>query len=111
MSWMHDFFSKHGESMPDKETIHILGNFTRQEIYNLYKDYAEGTEGNGSFIKYAYFTRIWKKEFNNVHIPKSTWMGVCCTCASLKEKRDKSKGIERGTSPQNYFLELDNYLL
>ena len=35
ISWMHDFFSKHGESMPNRETIHILDNFTRCEIYKL----------------------------------------------------------------------------
>ena len=46
--------------MPNRETIHIPDNFTRQEIYNLYKEYVEGDEGNGNFIKYAYFTRVWK---------------------------------------------------
>ena len=66
---MHDFFSKHGESMLDRETIHIPDNFSRQEIYNLYKEFVQA-EGNNNFIKYAYFTRLWKIEFNNVRIPK-----------------------------------------
>ena len=30
ISWMCDFFSKHGEGMPDRETIHIPDNFSRQ---------------------------------------------------------------------------------
>ena len=61
----------------------------------MYKGYVEGVEGNGNFITYAYFTRIWKKQFNNVHIPKSR-MGICSICATLKSRRDKSKGAERG---------------
>ena len=81
---MKKFFSKHGECIPDKYTIHILDNFLRQEIYNLYKEYAEGAEGVGNFITYSYFTRVWKNKFNNVRIPKKTRMGVCSTCASLK---------------------------
>ena len=32
MSWMKDFFSKHGECMPNRETIHILDNLSRREI-------------------------------------------------------------------------------
>jgi hypothetical protein len=30
--------------MPDRDTIHILDNFSRREIYNLYKGYAKGVE-------------------------------------------------------------------
>ena len=84
MSWMKDFFSKHGECMPNRETINIPDNFSRREIYNLYKEYAESVEGQGQFITYQYFVKIWKKEFNNVRIPKKTRMGICSTCASLK---------------------------
>ena len=47
--------------MPNGETIHILDNFTRQKIYNLYKDYVQCGQGNGNFIKYAYFTIVRKK--------------------------------------------------
>ena len=47
--------------MPNRETIHIPNNFTRQEIYNWYKEYIQGAEGNGNFIKYAYFTQLWEK--------------------------------------------------
>ena len=96
MSWMQDFFSKHGESMPNRETIHLPDNSTRQEIYKLYKDYAQSGQGNGNFIIYAYFTRVWKKKFNNVCIPKRSRMGIYSTRNSLKERRDRSEGIERG---------------
>ena len=30
ISWMHELFSKHGESMEDRETIHIPYNFSRK---------------------------------------------------------------------------------
>jgi hypothetical protein len=96
LSWMRDFFSKHGECMPDRDTIHIPDNFSRREIYNLYKGYAEDVEGKDNFITYAYFTRIWKKQFNNVRIPKKSRMGICSICATLKSRRDKSEGAERG---------------
>jgi hypothetical protein len=80
-------------------------------MYNLYKEYAESVEGNGNFITYAYFTRIWKKKFSNVSIPKNSRMGVCSTCATLKSIRDKSKGVERGMYLLFCFLKLDSYQL
>ena len=70
--------------MPNRETVHIPDNFSRREIYNLYKEYAKGAEGHDQFITYQYFVKVWKKEFNNVCIPKKTRMGICSTCASLK---------------------------
>ena len=96
MSWMKGLFSTHGERMPNKDTIHIPNNFSRREIFSLYKYYAEVAKGVCNFLTYSYFTRIWKKKFNNVHIPKKTRMGVCSTCASLKEKMNKCQGEERG---------------
>ena len=84
ISWMKHLFSKHGECMPNKDTIHIPKNFSRQEIYNLYIEYVEAAEGDGNFITYSYFTRIWRNEFNNLCIPKETRMGIYSTSASLK---------------------------
>ena len=57
ISWMRDLFSKHGESMPDRETMHILDHLSRKEIYNLYKAFVQESEGNNTFISYEYFTR------------------------------------------------------
>jgi hypothetical protein len=78
--------------MTDRDTIHIQDNFSRREIYNLYKGYVEGVEGNGNFITYAYFTRIWNKQVNNVCIPNKSRMGICSICATLKSRRDKFEG-------------------
>ena len=89
--------------MPYRDTIHIPDNFSRREIYNLYKGYVEGVEGNGNFITYAYFTRIWKKQFNNFRIPKKSMMGICIICATLKSRRDKSEGAERCMYLQFFF--------
>jgi hypothetical protein len=82
--------------MLDIDIIHIPDNFSRREIYDLYKGYAEGVEENGNFIIYAYFTRKWKKQFKNVHIPKKSRMGICSICATLKSRRDKYEGEKRG---------------
>jgi hypothetical protein len=109
LSWMLDFFAKHGECMPDKDTIHIPDNFSRRKIYNLYKEYVEGVEGNVNFITYAYFTTIWKKQFSNVHIPKKSRMGVYNTCATLKSRRHKFEGVERGMYLLFCFFKLDSY--
>ncbi len=80
--------------MPNRETIHIPDNFTWQEIYNLYKEYVlQGAQGNDNFIRYAYFIRVWKNKFNNVRIPKRSRMGICSTCASLKERRDRKRYV------------------
>jgi hypothetical protein len=74
----------------------------------LYKGYPEGVEGNGNFITYAYFTIIWKKQFNNVHIPKKSRMGICSICA----RRDKYEGAERGMYLLFFiFFKLNNYQL
>ena len=87
---MCDFCSNHEECIPDRETIHILYNFSRHEIYNLYKAFVQEAEGNNNFIRYAYFTRPWKIEFTNVCIPERSRNGVCSIGASLKQRRDKS---------------------
>jgi len=84
MLGMKNLFSKHGECMPNKDTIHIVDNFSRCEIYNLYREYVEGAQEDGNFITYSYVTRIWRNGFNNVCIPKKTRMGICSTCATLK---------------------------
>ena len=80
---MRDFFSKHGESIPNRETIHIPDNFLRQETYSFYKEFFQEVEGNNNFIRYACFTRLWKIEFNNVCVPKRSRMGVCSICDPL----------------------------
>ena len=33
--------------MPHRDTLHILGNFSRRENYNLYKEYVGDAQGNG----------------------------------------------------------------
>ena len=97
--------------MPDRDTIHMLDNFSRREIYNLYKGYVEGVEGNGNFITYAYFTRIWKKQFNNVCIPKKSRMDICSICATLKSRIDKSEGQKEVCIYYFVFFKLNSYQL
>ena len=80
ISWMHDFFSKHGESMPNRE-------FTRQEIYNLYKDYVQGGQGNGNFIIYVYCTRVWKKSLTMPAFQRGQGWGSAVHVLLLKKKQ------------------------
>ena len=91
--------------MPNRENIHIPNNFSRHEIYNLYKAFVQEAEGNNNFIRYAYFTRLWKIDFNNVCIPKRLRMGVCIICTSLKQRRDRKCYVSKN------FLLLNKYQL
>jgi hypothetical protein len=77
----------------------------------LYKGYPEGVEGNGNFITDAYFIGIWKKQFENVYIPKKSRTRVCSICATLKSGRDKSEGVESGMHLLFCFFKLDSYQL
>jgi hypothetical protein len=78
--------------MLDRNKIHIPDNFSKREIYNLYAGYVEGVKGNGNVVTYTYFTRVWKKQFNNVYIPNKSRMDICSICATLKLRGDKSEG-------------------
>ena len=78
--------------MPQRDTLHILYNFSRREIYNLYEEYVGGAQENGIFITYSYFTKTWKKKFNNIYIPKKLRMGISYTCASPNQEGINLKG-------------------
>ena len=90
--------------MPHRDTLHILHNFSRREIYNLYNEYVGGAQENGIFITYSYFTRTWEKKFNNIRIPKKLRMVICNTCASPKSRRNKFERVEKVISLQTYLL-------
>eukprot|EP01018_Ginkgo_biloba_P010915 Gb_30936 [translate_table: standard] len=91
--WLKDFISKHGEIMPNRDTIHIPDNFSKVEIFNMYKEHAIATEAK--HVSYVHFKRLWKDNFNNVRIPAKTRMGICSVCAELKARRAKLCGHER----------------
>ena len=68
--------------MPTTQRLHLSDNFTRHEVYQVYKD--DMLLDNVHFIQYRHFNRLWRLMFNNVVIPGKLRMGVCSVCANLK---------------------------
>ena len=80
VSWMKHYFQLHCEVMPTTGRLHLSDNFTRKEIFQVYKSDMEKTEDKS--VRYSQFTRLWNTEFDNVIIPRKVRMGVCSICAN-----------------------------
>ncbi len=80
--WMQNYFRMHCEVMPTTGRLHLADNYTRDELYQIYKDEMESLIEK--FVSYSQFTRLWKMKFDNVVIPRKVRMGVCSICANLK---------------------------
>ena len=82
IKWLQNYFRLHCEVMPTTGRLHLSDNYTREELFQIYKD---DLQSKGErFIKYCQFTRLWKLKFDNVLIPRKVRMGVCAVCANLK---------------------------
>ena len=76
----------------DRETIHIPNNFTRKERYYLYKDYVQGDQGNGNFIKYVYFKRVWKISSTTFSFQRGQGWGSAVHVLILNKEGIDNKG-------------------
>ena len=109
ISWMERYFRLNTDVMPTSGKLHLMDNYTRFEVYTLYKD--DMLDSCQQFTSYSHFTRLWKNFFNNVKIPRKIRMGVCSVCANLKSKRQNAQcSTERGTLQLLFFL-LSFYLV
>ena len=82
INWMQNYFRFHCEVMPTTGRLHLSDNYTRDELFQIYRDELQ-CKGE-RYIKYCQFTRLWKLHFDNVMIPRKVRMGVCVVCANLK---------------------------
>ena len=96
VSWMENYFAMNAEVLPTSGKMHLMDNYTRYEVFTLYKE--DILESNENFASYSHFSRLWKNFFNNVKIPKKVRMGVCSVCANLKSRRQRAtNSSEQGT--------------
>ena len=71
--WMEIYFSKQCDIMPTTRRLHLSDNFTRHEVYQVYKD--DMLLESVPYIQYRHFNRLWRLKFNNVVIPrKAEWV-------------------------------------
>ena len=88
--WMQNYFRFNCEVMPTTRRLHLLDNYTRNELFQIYND---DLICNGErYIKYCQFTRLWKLHFDNVMISRKVKMGVCAICANLKSMIKAASG-------------------
>ena len=71
VSWMENYFAMN-EVLPTLGKMHLMDNYTRYEVFTLYKD--DMLESNEQFASYSHFSRLWKNFFNNLKIPKTVRM-------------------------------------
>ena len=93
--WMQNYFRMHCEVMPTTGRLHLPDNYTRDELYQIYKDEMDSQVER--YVSYSQFTRLWKMKFDNVLIPRKVRMGVCAICANLKSmiKGAKSDDVKK----------------
>ena len=80
--WMKSYFQLNCEVMPTTGRMHLSDNYTRREVYDVYRSDMVGSRNKS--ITYSQFTRLWRARFSNVIIPRKVRMGYCSICANLK---------------------------
>ena len=96
--WMKNYFGMHCDVMPTTGRLHLSDNYTRDELFRIYKD--EMLSQGERYVCYSQFTRLWKLKFDNVLIPRQVRMGVCVVCANLKSM---IKGAKSDDSQKDIF--------
>ena len=104
VGWMKHYFQLHCEVMPTTGRLHLSDNFTRKEIFEVYRNDMEKTHDKS--VRYSQFSRLWNTEFNNVIIPRQVRMGVCSICANLKSM---AKGAKTEVEKERFKLLLQEH--
>jgi len=89
VSWMKNFFETHCESLPNKEVVHLPDNYSKLEVYNLYKSTFVKMDSTVN-ISYRNWCKLWKKHFPLVKIPAVNRFSVCADCEEFKSIREKA---------------------
>ncbi|KAL3701108.1 hypothetical protein R1sor_019130 [Riccia sorocarpa] len=92
--WMDTFFRGHCERLPNQPTYHLPDNFTKHEVYEYYKTSLDSSDP-ASLLAFSSFTKVWRKEFPNVKIPRRNRFAVCELCTELKARRDNAVLAEK----------------
>ena len=92
VTWMQNYFRLHCDVMPTTGRLHLSDNYTRDELYQIYK---EDMQCKGErYIQYNQFTKLWNVRFDNVVIPRNTSEGKDGGVCTLCEPKKYDKGSE-----------------
>lgn len=94
--WLKRFFDLSCEYMPNKNTRHLLDNYTKTEVFKIYvaSMAINREDGHASF---TLFLKTWSTNFHNVRIPAVNRFSKCSQCLYYKTLRDKGTSIvEKG---------------
>ena len=69
VAWMDSFFTRIGDRMPDRPTIHLPSSLSKISIYqNMTEELQQ--RGKSVVISQSQFFDVWKTHFGHVTIPK-----------------------------------------
>jgi hypothetical protein len=110
VQWMSIFLSKHVESLPNKEIFHLPNNWTKQEVYKMFKvDLLEREEAS---MTYAYFCCVSLEKFPRMRIPEHSNFTSCTPCCEFKALRDEATlEVEKRKSTLSIMLRFQTRLL
>ena len=89
IAWMKNFFQTHCESLPNKDIVHLPDNYSKLEVWNLYKS-TYGTLDIDSKVGYRRWCKLWSSNFSHVKIPVVNRFSVCADCEEFKSIREKA---------------------
>jgi len=89
VSWMKNFFETHCESLPNKKVVHLPDNYSKLEVYNLYKSTFVKLDTTAN-ISYRSWCKLWKAHFPLVKIPAVNRFSACADCEEFKSIREKA---------------------
>jgi hypothetical protein len=103
---MHDFFSKHGECVRDRDTIHIPNNSQGEKYTTHTKNMLKVLKEMVISLNMHILQEYGRNNSTMSVFPTSQGWGFVVHALLLNQE-----GVERGMHLQNYLLELDSYQL
>ena len=67
IAWMHVYFNRIGEKMPNRISINLPSYLTQQKIYMEMKEQLE--QNKDPCCGFSWFCHLWNERFSNVNIP------------------------------------------
>ena len=88
-TWMKHFFDTHCESLPNKDVVHLPDNYSKFEVWNIYKS-TLGDVRRSANISYKRWLKIWLAHFPSVKIPTVNRFSACADCEEFKSFCEKA---------------------
>ncbi|XP_078346095.1 uncharacterized protein LOC144631526 isoform X2 [Oculina patagonica] len=81
-SWFNDYIASCADRIPNEDKYCLPTCLTKREVYLTYRD--DLKSAGVRTVSWATFSRMWKKRFRNVIIPKENKFTKCGVCVALK---------------------------